>query len=942
MATLTSVELIAAGRYVNLGSPAEVTDLTAMTVLTYLRPTTGTALKYAFSKATTSGSWRRFQHTHFTEFWEFDIPSTGGGPSAPRRATANGTAPYDTWQHAAATWDGGLLASGIHIYLGLDGATLSEATYQGGLDGSGSIVADTGGALGIMNRVSDQLRPMLGDVAYVAIWDRVLTLTELQQAQADGPLDVPSGLVVLWANQADLSTYAHSVVGRSTFVAGTIPSNTNLGGDDPGASVGASAGVASVTGESGADAASVGASAGVATVEGLADADGSSTGAAAGAAVVVGVGAAEVAAIGAAAGVASVTGVAQSIIIDDDFEGSSIRVADSSVAGTGDDAVISLKPRALPSEIVSGTRWWSPRARVTGVSGYRPTFELLDYGSGDGKYHGGNWGSGRRMLFSYDAVTWTHFDTAHSLTGGKVTFRHSTAFTSSPVYIAYGRMATPTIVRGWVDAWAAAHPTLVGQTASSVDFEAGTYSSQVDELGRTIPSYPLLAFAIKDASLSPPAGQLKRTLVIEAGMHAAEDSSQHVLKHLVEFLLSSDAQAQQVRANFDTIVYPLVNPVGRAGGHWRGTWEEGPLGEDDGNRHFDEVPGPIELVSVLKTAMLADIPDVVQVMLSLHGMVFNAKYGAYVVPGRPLCAAYVDAVSAYLPTAVSDVGDTNPGTTIGWFFDERGTQLAITMESGEPTPMTDGQLVTYGQAHIQGLADLLDAGEIPSIFDSGVGASDGLAVVTGLAVADVEATGEADGLAVVTGLSESEAGVVGSSDGVAVVSGEAAAEVESIGSSDGIAAVDGQAESEVVSVGESEGSAAVAGESGADAGAVGSSAGSSTVTGLSEVGSSVGSAAGTSSVTGLAESETEAVGLAAALATVLGESDFEIGSVGQSAGTSTVTGISGAEKGSVGSAAGVAVVSGVGDFVGSEPIVKWPVQRSVTIVDQRHTVEIVA
>jgi hypothetical protein len=74
-------------------------------------------------------------------------------------------------------------------------------------------------------------REFVGSVAYIAVWDKVLNLTELRNAQNNGPLDESTGLVLLWANQDDLSTNGLTESARSTHVAGDTPPNTALGGD---------------------------------------------------------------------------------------------------------------------------------------------------------------------------------------------------------------------------------------------------------------------------------------------------------------------------------------------------------------------------------------------------------------------------------------------------------------------------------------------------------------------------------------------------------------------------------------------------------------------------------------------------------------------------------------------------------------------------------------
>lgn len=849
MATLTSVELGATGRYVDLGAEAALENLAPLTVLAYCRPTGigGSNLSSVFSKAnaaSTAGKRLQFEHNSNAPRWTFCVPSTGT-VSGPARTGASNSGVYNSWQHVAATWDGSLTGANVHVFVGV-GADLAEISYTSTVNGTTAIASDAGEPLILMNRAVDLARSYVGDLAYVAWWDRVLSLAELQQAQNEGPLSVPSGLVLLWANEADLGPNAFGVDGRTTFVAGTLPPNTDLGGGD---TVGTAAGAAAAAGVGASDAAATGDADGVATVTGVAEADGS-VGAAAGSAATAGVGAADAAGTGAAAGSASVAGVAESIAVDDAFEGSSVHVAGSSVTGAGDDAVITLQPRVQESEVVSGTRWLAPKARVSGVSGFRPTFELTLYGTGAGKYYGYGWPAGRRMLFSYDGLAWTHFDTAHTIDAGagKITFRHSTAFTSSPVFVAWSRMVTPTMVEGWVADWAATFPSLISSPPSATAFVVDTYSNQTDELGRTVPGRDLLAFKISDASLSPPAGQFKRTMLIEGGIHAGEDIGDLVLKAAVDFLLSSDAQAQNIRANFDIFVYPQLNVPGRLGGHWRGSFANGAGGADDANRHFTDTPPDFEIAAMPKAAMETDLPAVVQFSFHFHGD-FGNKYGFYQETGHAPHDLFETAVEAYMG-AIVDNGDPVSTSLSAWLRTIKGTQFFITAETGEPTPTTDAQLVFWGESLMRAVSDLLDADEIPGVFDEGVGTAAGAAAVAGVGAADVAADGSAAGSAVVTGVAESDE-TTGAAAGAAVVAGQGGADAAAEGDADGVAAVSGQAAATVGAVGDAAGIATADGEAEADAAAIGSSAGVATTDGEgAAVAAVVGAAAGVAAVQG--------------------------------------------------------------------------------------------
>lgn len=401
------------------------------------------------------------------------------------------------------------------------------------------------------------------------------------------------------------------------------------------------------------------------------------------------------------------------IIIDDSFEGSSVNVAASSVSGVGDSAVVSLKPRVQTSEAAAGARHLGVIARLTGVNGIRPTIKVLDITSG--VFHGYPWQSGRRMYFSLDAgATWTVFDTNPTVNAGDITIRHSTAFTGNVAIVAHERMWTPTMHAAWIAGLASTYPSLIASVPSNVsDFESGTFSTQTDDLGRTVPAQKFHGFKIHDASLPPTVGSAKRAFAFTMGTHSREATGSRVCKAAIEFLLSADAQAQNVRANADVYVHGLISAPGSAGGHWRGTFEEGALGEDDANRHFSDTVAPIQSVSIPRTAMLLDLPVVVQASIDFH-----SDYGFYggqliTYTDNAVGNAYYTALDIYVGT-ITDAGDAGTGFVSTWFENAKGTQLAVTSEIAETSPLDDAAIAAWAEAHIKALSDLITSADIPA------------------------------------------------------------------------------------------------------------------------------------------------------------------------------------------------------------------------------------
>lgn len=89
-----------------------------------------------------------------------------------RNASAN-SAVFNTWQSVVATWDGGGIGTGIHIYK--DG---KELTYNSTLDGAAYDSSANIPAIGY--RTVDNSRYFDGFINYVYVYNRVLSVREIQ------------------------------------------------------------------------------------------------------------------------------------------------------------------------------------------------------------------------------------------------------------------------------------------------------------------------------------------------------------------------------------------------------------------------------------------------------------------------------------------------------------------------------------------------------------------------------------------------------------------------------------------------------------------------------------------------------------------------------------------------------------------------------------------
>ncbi len=227
MALIYETELGAVGRYINLGDDATDTS-TLQTVLVYARlvspqpqsfgypfgrvdPGSSTGHRYAISDKATLG----VSTTAHAQRPSYDSAIINYG---------------DLWTHFATSWNGSTDGTGFAHYASTDGSPIALIATGAGQSTSGTPTSAVGKNLYLLNREGLD-RSLTGDVAYIARWNRVLSLAELQTAQADGPLSVPDGLILCWANEQDYGPKGYVPVARTAFVAGALPPNLNLGGD---------------------------------------------------------------------------------------------------------------------------------------------------------------------------------------------------------------------------------------------------------------------------------------------------------------------------------------------------------------------------------------------------------------------------------------------------------------------------------------------------------------------------------------------------------------------------------------------------------------------------------------------------------------------------------------------------------------------------------------
>ena len=135
--------------------------------------------------------------------------SSTGTAGQPYASSALNSLVYGKRYFVAGTWSGGVAhATSCAIYIAEDGTDVGQPTTHPhtSADGSGSGV-DTGASFNFVigSSISGVYR-FIGDIYFVAKWNRELQPGEIQLVQKCGPQAVP-GYTLLWVNGVDIGPY---------------------------------------------------------------------------------------------------------------------------------------------------------------------------------------------------------------------------------------------------------------------------------------------------------------------------------------------------------------------------------------------------------------------------------------------------------------------------------------------------------------------------------------------------------------------------------------------------------------------------------------------------------------------------------------------------------------------------------------------------------------
>jgi hypothetical protein len=353
--------------------------------------------------------------------------------------------------------------------------------------------------------------------------------------------------------------------------------------------------------------------------------------------------------------------------------------------------------------------------RASGVSGQAVQFRI-----GDDFTTGGSNLNNHAMVYSYDQQTWHFFDNNQRQSSlGRYSFSNNTAFTQNEVYVAYGLPYPTSRVDDKVAEWDAT-PYVAPLTSGFGSLVIGQSPGGIDDIGRSIAGQSLYGFQITDSSSTAS----KQKIVLLGGTHANETVGNWTLEGLVDFLVSDDLRAAQLRQRADFYVYPMSNPDGRYAGMNRTTVQ---VQDEDPNRVWDSASnynGQTD-IRTIGQSMRFDTGGDVDYFIDFHSTVnknevpYHFGYILSPMQSSPFWQAVLDREPELITQGASLVDFT--GAKFG--RDELGAEVSFTFETqfmpGENTDryQTLGEnfglawwdtLVDQGDFNFDGVIDTAD------------------------------------------------------------------------------------------------------------------------------------------------------------------------------------------------------------------------------------------
>ncbi|MBE3137456.1 MAG: hypothetical protein IMZ43_08740 [Thermoplasmata archaeon] len=301
-----------------------------------------------------------------------------------------------------------------------------------------------------------------------------------------------------------------------------------------------------------------------------------------------------------------------------------------------------------------------------------------------------NTGHEVQMVYSYDGINWNRF-TNHTYSSG--TYKFWKNFTANQVQIATFFPFGYTEMQNYLETVNAS------QYAVKTVLGKSTQNRDIDLLTVTNPSV---------------ANNTKKVVYIIGRQHAAETASSHMLKGLINFLISDNSDARRLRDSFVWYIIPMVNPDGVYLGNSRGNGTISPI---DINREWDSsVSTEINIVKNHLTTTKNTVG--VDFFIDWHSQVDDAGWYNYIY-ALPVTSSFYTQGEAFF-TTLSRLTDFDTHNNLGFGSNSaRGYagNLGIFTFTFEPTPHLSTW--TLDSLHQQGINVALSIDEqYPLLLDS--------------------------------------------------------------------------------------------------------------------------------------------------------------------------------------------------------------------------------
>ena len=212
-----------------------------------------------------------------------------------------------------------------------------------------------------------------------------------------------------------------------------------------------------------------------------------------------------------------------------------------------------------------------------------------------------------------------------------------------------------------------------------------------------IPAHNLYGFQVTD-----PDGEDERIhIIMSDGNHPNEQTGSWGLQGAVDFLLSDDPRAEQLRREAVFFIYPMLNPDGRYALTGRSNPEMQAEGEGDHNRVWN-THGRFSTIDVYVDAMRNDTGGMVHYLLDFH----SAGNTFYFVTADLADSPYAQAMTARDPEVGPNTSSGQPGMIRIWSMSAEGLNAPFAYTPEFANSETAERSLEIGRAYVLAFSDL--------------------------------------------------------------------------------------------------------------------------------------------------------------------------------------------------------------------------------------------